>query len=122
MLDDLGVRKQRIERSANHGHCRDRSAVKKETPFVFDAKAVVVEGGKNREHDAKALLSDGKITVTENNDSVVAAIPYSTIVGLVHSNSTQPLWNSPNGPAQFVKVEGAWTGVVTANEVPFKVK
>jgi len=88
------------------------SAATKEpaTPFVFDAKAVVVEGGKNRERDAKALLSDGKITVTEKNDSVIAAIPYGTIVGLTHSNSKQPLWNSPGGPAELVKVEGGAFG------------
>ena len=79
-------------------------------PFVFDAKAVVVEGGKNREHDATALLSDGKVTVTERNDKVIASIPYSAIVGMDHSNSKQPLWNSPKGPAELLKVEGGAFG------------
>ena len=69
-------------------------------PFVFDAKAVVVDGGKNREHDATTELADGKVTVTEKNHRVIAAIPYSAIVGISHSNSKQPLWNSPAGPGR----------------------
>ena len=79
-------------------------------PFVFDAKAVVAEGGKNREHDATALLSDGKVTVTEKNATVIASIPYGAIVGMDHSNSRQPLWTSPKGPAELLKVEGGAFG------------
>ena len=74
-------------------------------PFVFAAKAVVVDGGKNLEHDATTELADGKVTVTEKNHRVIAAIPYAAIVGISQSNSKQPLWNSPEGPAEIFKVE-----------------
>jgi hypothetical protein len=74
-------------------------------PFIFAAKAVVAEGGKNREHDVTTLLADGKITVTEKNNAIVAAIPYSTIVAIDSSDGKQPLWNSPQGPAEVLKVE-----------------
>jgi serine/threonine protein kinase len=80
------------------------------TPFVFDAKAVVVDGGKNREHDAKVLLSDGRVTVTEKNNRVVTVVPYGAVLALSNSNSKQPLWNSPSGPAEVVKVEGGAFG------------
>ena len=87
--------------------------VKKEPewpPFVFDANAVVAEGGKHREHDAKALLSGGEVTVTEKNDRVIATIPFGAIVGISYSNSKQPRWNSPTGPADLFKVEGGAFG------------
>lgn len=87
------------------------AAVKDAAPrFVFTAKAVVVDGGKNREHDAVAELADGKVTVTETNKRVIAAIPYSAIVGMSQSNSKQPLWNSPKGPAEMMKVEAGAFG------------
>jgi hypothetical protein len=79
-------------------------------PFVFSAKAVVVDGGKNLEHDATTQLGDGKVTVTEKNKRVIAEIPYTAIVGMSQSNSKQPLWNSPEGPAEIFKVESGAFG------------
>jgi serine/threonine-protein kinase len=79
-------------------------------PFLFDAKAVVADGDKNRERDAKAVIADGHITVTEKNDKVIASIPVDTIVGITYSNSRQPRWNSPAGPADVLKVEGGAFG------------
>jgi len=94
-------------------------------PVFFDAKTVVAEGGKNREHDTTVLLSDGKFTVTEKNDRVVATLAFADVVGVSVSNSKQPMWNSPQGPAEMMKVEAGklgflkggrnWVGLRTAD-------
>jgi serine/threonine-protein kinase len=75
-------------------------------PFVFDAKAVVVDAGKNREHDVIVRMAEGQVTVSEKNHTLVTSVPYQTLLGVNYSNSKQPLWNSPSGPAEVVKVEG----------------
>ncbi len=95
--------------------------------FFFDAKTVVAEGGKNREHDTKILLADGKLTVTEKNDQILTTLPFSEVVGMTVSNSKQPLWNSPQGPAEMMKVEAGklgflkggrnWLGLRTADTI-----
>ena len=50
------------------------------------------------------------------------ALPVGTLIALTYSNSRQPLWNSPNGPAEAMRVEGGglfrrggrnWFGVRT---------
>jgi hypothetical protein len=93
--------------------------------FFFDAKTVVSEAGKNREHDTRVLLADGKVTVTEKNDRVITSLPFADVVAMSVSNSKQPLWNSPQGPAELMKVEAGklgflkggrnWLGLRTAD-------
>jgi eukaryotic-like serine/threonine-protein kinase len=79
-------------------------------PFLFDAKAVVVDAGKNRERDVVVRMADGQVTVTEKNHALLTTVPYQTLLGVNYSNSKQPLWNSPAGPAEVVKVEGGAFG------------
>ena len=104
---------------------RPEEAVVPHPPFFFDAKTVVAEGGKNREHDTKILLASGKLTVTESNDRLVTTVAFADIVGISVSSSRQPMWNSPQGPAEMMKVEAGklgffkggrnWLGVRTAD-------
>jgi len=104
---------------------RPEEAVVPHPPFFFDAKTVVAEGGKNREHDTKILLASGKLTVTEGNDRLVTTVAFADIVGISVSSSRQPMWNSPQGPAEMMKVEAGklgffkggrnWLGVRTAD-------
>ena len=71
------------------------------------------------------MLSGGKLTVTEKNDRVVTALAFADVVGISVSNSKQPLWNSPQGPAEMMKVEAGklgffkggrnWLGLRTAD-------
>jgi serine/threonine-protein kinase len=95
-------------------------------PFAFDARAVVADAGKNRERETKVQFADGRVTVTEKerNDRVITTLPFSAVVGVSVSNSRQPMWNSPQGPAEMMKVEGGafgflkgernWVGLRTA--------
>jgi hypothetical protein len=82
------------------------------TPFRFDAKAVVADGDKRRERDALVLVADGAVTVTEKEKSAKAlyVVPLDSLVGLTYSSSKQPLWDSPTGPAEAMKVEGGAFG------------
>ena len=97
------------------------------TPFTFDARAVVVDGDKRRERDASVMIADGSMTVTQRGDKVLYVVPVAGLVGLTYSNSRQPLWNSPDGPAAAMRVEGGvfgflkggghWLGVRTTDSL-----
>jgi eukaryotic-like serine/threonine-protein kinase len=82
------------------------------TPFRFDAHAVVTDGDKHRERDAMVVVADGLVTVTEKqkNGKALYAVSVDDVVGVTYSNSRQPLWNSPNGPAEAMKVDGGALG------------
>jgi serine/threonine-protein kinase len=81
-------------------------------PFQFEAKAVVVDGDRRRERDAVVVLADGAVTVKERDraEKAIYVVPLDTVVGLTYSNSRQPLWSSPDGPAEAMRVEGGAFG------------
>jgi eukaryotic-like serine/threonine-protein kinase len=101
------------------------------TPFRFDAHAVITDGDKRRERDATVLVADGTVTVTEKekNGKTLYSIPIDDVVGVSYSNSKQPLWNSPSGPAEAMKVESGafgflkggrnWFGLQTKDSLLF---
>ena len=37
-------------------------------------------------------------------------VPLDSLIGLTYSSSKQPLWDSPNGPAEAMRVEGGAFG------------
>jgi hypothetical protein len=94
-------------------------------PFKFEGKVVVADGDKRREKDASVLLADGVLTVNERADRPLFVVPLNTVTTLTYSNSRQPLWNSPGGPAEAMRVESGafgfmkggrnWFGVQTAD-------
>ena len=98
-------------------------------PFTFDGKAVVAEGDKRRERDAGVLVADGSIAVTQKGAGVLYVVPVAALTGLTYSNSKQPLWDSPDGPAEAMRVEGGafgflkggrnWIGLRTADSLLF---
>lgn len=81
-------------------------------PFQFEAKAVVLDGDRRRERDAVVVLADGAVTVKERDraEKAIYVVPLDTVVGLTYSNSRQPLWSSPDGPAEAMRVEGGAFG------------
>jgi hypothetical protein len=76
------------------------------TPFTFEGKAVVVDGDKRRERDASITLADGVVSVTFADGKGAYSLPISRLIGITDSNSRQPLWQSPSGPAEAMRVEG----------------
>jgi outer membrane biosynthesis protein TonB len=92
------------------------------TPLKFEAKAVVAEGDKRRERDTSVVVADGSVTVLQNSDRVLYSIPIPAITGLTYSNSKQPLWNSPNGPAEAMKVDAGAFGFLKGGRNWFGVQ
>ncbi|MEQ1870020.1 MAG: protein kinase [Vicinamibacterales bacterium] len=76
------------------------------SPFKFEAKAVVADGDKYRERDARVLLADGSVSVIQTDGKPLYQVSVSDLTNLTYSNSRQPLWNSPSGPAEAMRVEG----------------
>ena len=79
-------------------------------PVVFSAQTVVVEGGKNRQRDTNVELANGLVTVKGKNNKLVTTVPYDAVVGFTYSNSKQPMWNTPQGPAEIVHIDGGAFG------------
>jgi hypothetical protein len=65
----------------------------------------MVEAGKDREHDTEVRLGNGAVTVTEKGNKLVTTMPFDAVVGFTYSSSKQPLWNTPQGPAEIAHVE-----------------
>jgi hypothetical protein len=78
--------------------------------YQFDGKVVVADGDKRRERDAIFKLADGVLTVIQKPNTTLYSVPLNTVTTLTYSNSRQPLWNSPNGPAEAMRVEGGAFG------------
>jgi serine/threonine protein kinase len=79
--------------------------------LVFETKTLVGTR-KPREHDAQLVLADGKITVTSEIESEYPfySIPYNSVVSITYSHGRDPMWNSPEGPAQVTRGGGGPLG------------
>ena len=71
---------------------------------------MVVEGGKNRQRDTNVQLANGIVTVTGKDNKLVTSVPLDQIVGITYSNSRQPMWNTPQGPAEIAHLDGGAFG------------
>ncbi len=81
-------------------------------PFVFEARALVVEGDRPRERDCQVVLADGKINVQANDDQhLMHAVPYFQVLSISYSRGRDPLWNTPAGPAPVARVGGGLLGM-----------
>jgi hypothetical protein len=80
-------------------------------PFAFEGKAVVKDGDKQREHDARVSLSDGVITVTvrfdRTSETVLSTIPFGSLLSVSYSKSKQPLWATSTGARQVLRLDVA---------------
>ena len=58
------------------------------------------------------MVADGTVTVTERerNGKALYTVPIDSVIGMTYSNSRQPLWNSPSGPAEAMRVEAGAFG------------
>jgi hypothetical protein len=90
--------------------------------FQFDGKVVVADGDKRRERDATFRLADGALTVVQKPDTPLYHVPLGNVLSLTYSNSRQPLWNSPAGPAEAMRVEGGAFGFMSGDRNWFGVR
>jgi serine/threonine-protein kinase len=85
-------------------------------PVTFSAQTVVVEGGRNRQRDTNVQLANGIVTVTGKDSKVMITVPYESVVGVTYSNSKQPLWNTPQGPAEVVHLDSGAFGFLKGDQ------
>lgn len=96
-----------------------RRSTPSEPLLVFETKTVVGTK-KPREHDAQLVLADGRITVTSDVESEYPfySIPYDSVISISYSRGRDPMWNSPEGPAQVTRSGGTLgrLGIVVARD------
>jgi serine/threonine protein kinase len=81
-------------------------------PFVFEARALVSDGGRQRERECQVVLADGKINMKANDDrNLPHAVPYDRVLSISYSQGRDPLWNAPGGPAQVARMGGGLLGI-----------
>jgi serine/threonine-protein kinase len=81
-------------------------------PIAFDAKAMVGNGDKRRERDARVHLADGKVTVVAGDEDVLHSVPYEHVTSVSYSRGRDPLWSSPSGPAPAARGSGGALGFI----------
>jgi hypothetical protein len=57
------------------------------------------------------MMAGANIIVMEKDDTVIAALRIDRITGVSYSTARNPLWNSPTGPAELLRVEGGAFGI-----------
>jgi hypothetical protein len=85
-------------------------------PLVFSAQTVVVEGGRNRQRDSTVQVGNGAVTVTGKDNKVITTVPFDSVLGFTYSNSKQPMWNSPQGPAEVAHLDGGAFGFLKGDQ------
>ena len=75
----------------------------------------IADGDEHRERDGRMMLADGKVTVTDTNGSLIATFPFDRIESISYSTARHPLWNSPAGPAELLRVDGGAFGIRRAD-------
>lgn len=85
-------------------------------PFRFAAQTVVAEDGKLRRRDTTVELADGAVSVVGNDSAFSTVVPLAGIVGFTYSRSKQPLWNTPQGPAEIAHVDGGAFGFLRGDQ------
>ncbi len=85
-------------------------------PFRFGAQAVVADGGKHRQRETTVELADGAASVVGKDSTFSTVVPLAAVVGFSYSNSKQPLWNSPQGPAEIAHLDGGAFGFLRGDQ------
>lgn len=100
----------------------------------FDTRALVADGRKARERDARLVLADRNLTIMdEEAGRLLYSVPYDSVTSINYSHSRDPLWASPEGTAPVVRATGGvlrtlgfsvdrdWVSLVTRTNSRFVV-
>jgi hypothetical protein len=84
-------------------------AVKAPAPVVFPVRALVISGGKTREHDARLALGRDLLSVTtaEGPQRLLQSLEYERVRSITYSHGRDPMRNTPQGPVSVRKRGGA---------------
>jgi hypothetical protein len=77
-------------------------------PITFKTKALIGAPGRLRERDAQLVLADGMIALTDGNGASepLRSVAYDDVTSISYSRGRDPMWSSPDGPAQVTRVDG----------------
>jgi tRNA A-37 threonylcarbamoyl transferase component Bud32 len=102
-------------------------------PFVFEARALVVDGDHQRERECQVVLADGRISIHAlDGDDMLRVVPYDHVMAIGYSRGRDPLWKTPAGPMRIGRAGGGvlrlfrgdryWLSIRTPNaDEPFVV-
>jgi hypothetical protein len=76
--------------------------------LVFRAKTLVGAGSSFKERDAQLVLTEGGITLTaaDETGTVLQTVAYNGVRSIDYSQSRNPMWNGPKGPAALGRAPG----------------
>ena len=76
-------------------------------PFVFEARALIIEGDRQRERECQVVLADGRISVRAvDGDDVLRVVPYDRVMAIGYSRGRDPLWKTSAGPMRIGRASG----------------
>ena len=102
-------------------------------PFVFEARALVIDGDRQRERECQVVLADGRIRIHAlDGDELLRVVPYDHVMAIGYSRGRDPLWKTPAGPMRIGRASGGvlrlfrgdryWLSIRTPNaDEPFVV-
>ena len=102
-------------------------------PFVFEARALVIDGDRQRERECQVVLANGRISIHAlDDDDVLRVVPYDHVMAIGYSRGRDPLWKTPAGPMRIGRTGGGvlrlfrgdryWLSIRTPNaDEPFVV-
>jgi hypothetical protein len=61
-------------------------------------------------------IGNGRVTVTGKDNAVISTVPFDEVVGVTYSNTKQPMWNSPQGPAEIAHLDGGAFGFLRGDQ------
>jgi serine/threonine protein kinase len=88
------------------------TAVNALPPVVFNGKALVTDGDRQRERDCRIVLANGRMSVQASDDrEILRAVPLDAVISISYARARHPLWNSPGGPAEVTRVGRGALGI-----------
>jgi hypothetical protein len=102
-------------------------------PFVFEARALTIDGDRQRERECQVVLADGRISIrTVDDDELLRVVPYDHVMAIGYSRGRDPLLKTPAGPMRIGRAGGGvlrlfrgdryWLSIRTPNaDEPFVV-
>jgi serine/threonine-protein kinase len=76
-------------------------------PFVFEARALIIDGDRQRERECQVVLADGRISIHAiEDDNVLRVVPYDRVMAISYSRARDPLWKTAAGPIRIARASG----------------
>ena len=79
---------------------------------MFEARALVRDGDRQRERKSQVTLRDGTISVRANDDDrdPLYVVAYDDVLSISYTRGRDPLWNAPEGPTRVIRAGGRMFG------------